>query len=257
MASRRNKLNAKQIQLLKLLYKFRFVTADLVARHKGISRAAVNYSLAVLVAQDYVGKRYDKNYRLSGKGAVYYLALDGLHLLKQNLNLSENVFHAMRKNNTVGDDFVDGYITIMRVYLALRSTYPDTFNIFTTSELGVFDYFPKPKPSLYLSHRTPTKTKQNDFMLDVIEDNRPFVIKKRLQVYSDHFDSGDWGQEPYPKVLLVCFNAWIESKAQKYIESLLEDFDVYTTSKKALLFSDKDNNQIWSDAFEPEKLFSL
>jgi hypothetical protein len=163
----------------------------------------------------------------------------------------------MYKNKTVSELFVSDKLIIMEAYLTLRDSYLDTFNIFTTSELGGFTDLPEPQPSLYLNRKKPSTAKSNDYMLDIIKDNRLFVSKLRLQQYIEHCESGEWGEGDYPAVLLVLPDSRAEEKVLKTIESLLEDFDIYTTTIKALLGPKSDNKAIWSESVEPDELLSL
>lgn len=257
MAKRKSKLNEKQLQLLKLLYKFRFVSAALVARHKGVRKSAVNNAFTILMDHGLIDRRYEISYRIQGKGATYYLTPEALRFLRDKYKLNEVVLHSMYKNKSVSDTFVDDNLTLMLAYLNLRDAYPGIFNIFTKSELGDFDYFPEPKPNLYLSRKTVSDDKNGDYMLDIFNDNRLFIIKKRIQVYIDHFDSGEWGDEEYSTILLVCPDPRTEERVQKYIESLLEDFELYTTTKKALLDKQSKETEIWTDAINPENLIDL
>lgn len=257
MSSRRNKLNAKQISLLKLIYKFRFVTADLIAVHKSMSRSAVNYALAILVDQEYLGRRYDNSYKIAGKSAAYYLTSKSIQFLKESFTLNNKVLMNMYKNKTVSDNFIDEKLLAMRTYLALRESYPDVFNIYTPQELGGFNDLPDPKPSLYLHRIKPSESKPNDYVLDIISDSRLFIIKKRVQAYIEHCDSKVWGEDAYPTVLLVLGNSRAEYNVLKYTEPLLEDFDIYATTIKRLQGSDGNNNGIWSDAVETDRLIML
>jgi len=257
MANRRNKLNDKQIQLLQLLYKFRFVTAELVAKHKGIRRSAVNNAFSILLDQELIARHYDNSYKIQGRGATYYLTPKALRLLRGSYKLNENVFRTLLKNKRLSDGFIDDNLTIMAAYLKLREAYPGIFNIFTVSELGDFDYFPEPKSSLYLSRKEPVNGLPSEYMLDIFRDNRKFILKKRIDVYIEHYATGDWGEGEYPTILLVCPDSRSEEYAQKYVESLLEDFDFLTTTKSALLNKHSLETAIWTDVFNPEKLISL
>jgi predicted transcriptional regulator len=257
MVTRRNKLNDNQIKLLKLLYKFRFVTAELVAEHKAIRRSAVNNSFSILLDQELIARRYDNSYKLQGKGATYYLTPKAVRLLRDSYKLNETTSRTMLKNKRLSEVFVKHNLTIMAAYLNLRGTYPDIFNVFSKSELGDLDYFPEPKPDLYLSRKKPGGNAHNEYMLDIFSDNRLFIIKKRIDVYIDHYDSGDWGEEEYPTILLVCPDSRTEQRTQKYVESLLEDFDLLTTTKDALLNKHTKETAIWTDVFNPEELIGL
>ncbi len=257
MRSPRYKLNTKQTSLLKLIYKFRFVTADLVAVHKDMSRSATNYSLAILVDQEYLGRRYDNSYKIAGKSAVYYLTAKAIRLLKESLTLDDKVVRTMANNKTVSDNFIDEKLNAMRTYLVLRESYPDIFDVFTPQELGGFSDLPDPKPSLYLHRKTSSESMPNDYMLDIISDSRLFIVKKRVQTYIEHCESKKWGKSAYPTVLLVLATPRAEYTVLKYTEPLLEDFDIYATTTKRLLGPDGNNIDIWSDSVEEDELISL
>ena len=257
MSTHRKHLNPNQVQLLKLLYKFRFVSSDLLAKYKKLSRKNISNSLNILLDQDLVDRLYDKSFKLRGKAAIYFLTPTGLKKLKEYLVLNDNVVHAMYKNKAVSEDFINNQLLVLEVCTALQRLYPYTFNIFTRSELAQFDYFPEPKPYLYLSRKKPISEKQNDYLLDIITDNRKFIIKKQIQTYINHHDSGDWGDEEYPTVLLLCATPRIEENALKFTESLLEDFDFYTSNTERLLDPNTNGDDVWSDAVEEDELTSL
>jgi len=65
------KLTAQQQRVLKLLFKFRFVSAQLLVEVIGINRRSVYEVLEYLVKQNLVTKVYKSEYRLHGKPAYY------------------------------------------------------------------------------------------------------------------------------------------------------------------------------------------
>ncbi len=257
------RLNQKQWHLLKMCYKFRFVTAALLARYKKVRVSAVNKSLVVLVDAGYLGRKYDKDYRIQGKGAVYYLTPKSLALLKDLETTEDNVLHAQYKNKTASSAFIDQNLNALSVYLSLRNTYPETFHIFTKPELAAYGYFPLPRPTLYLN-RVQRATKQpNEYMLELFPDTQFFVIKKRLDALVEHFDSGDWeagAETEYPTILLVAPDARTEQKLQDqsvkiFDNSGIDDLTILTTTLNALKTASQP--EIWSDVNEPGKLAGL
>ena len=68
---RRNKLNAKQIQLLKTIYKFRFITLSLLAQYRHSDQSSLNRNLQRLVDQKYIIKQYDNSYRIDQDTACH------------------------------------------------------------------------------------------------------------------------------------------------------------------------------------------
>src|SRR5476651_1690597 len=82
--SHRNRLNQKQLEILHLIYRFRFVTTKLVAECQGKSGGpAVYASLTNLADQGHIGRRYEPEYRLRGQYAAYYLLPDGVRALRR------------------------------------------------------------------------------------------------------------------------------------------------------------------------------
>lgn len=262
--NQRNSLNVKQIHMLKLMYKFRFVDISSLSRYKGIVSYSCNKSLNILLDQGYVGRHYNKHYKLQGKSAQYYLASKSIKLLRDEHNLDKQVLRAMYKNKSLSSDFVDYNIGVLTAYLNLRDCYPDTFHMFTKSELGGADYFPDPKPSLYLHRIKQSNTLTNDYLLDIFTNSPFFVIKKRIATYLEHFESGDWESESktsYPTLLFACPDSRGEDNLQRHLQKLMDnagidDLYIFTTTTKALL-SAEPGTKIWTNVLCPEKLKDL
>jgi len=261
----KTKLNDKQVHLLKMMYKFRFVSSSVLAGYKGVRVSAINKSLNILVDHGYIARNYRKDYRILGKGASFYLKPKGLTYLRDNFKLNEKVLHAMYKNNSVGQAFIDHNLAVLSVYLALRNSYPDTFHIFTKTELADYNYFPVPLPDLYLNRIKPLSNNQNEFIVEVLTDSQFYVAKKRFACFLEHFDSGEWEAEvetSYPIILFVCPDSRIEKRLQNHIANVLDgagidDLGIYTTTNRALVGQKEANKAIWSSVYEPEKLISL
>jgi hypothetical protein len=74
----------KQLAVLKQLYRFRFGTNDLLARSLDLKDGRyIHMRLDALVRQEYIGKNYDRSYKLKGKPAIYYLLPKAFAALKQ------------------------------------------------------------------------------------------------------------------------------------------------------------------------------
>ena len=258
-------LNPKQIHILKLIYKFRFVTAPLLAEYKGLkSRKAMYTALERLLKQEYLGKRTDSNSLFQNKGGRYFLTSQARKLLRTDYGVPEKNLETLSKNKSVSEGFVDKQVDVLRLFLNLGRIYPDIFDMFTKTELAIHDYFPKPTPNLYLNRFQPTQdNKHNEYLLDLLLYDPLFLLKKRVDTYIEHYDSDEWEDEAktkYPGILLVCPDSSIEFKIQNYVKKVLEDRGMddemffYTTTLRALGGAEE---QVWSNVFEPEKLISL
>ena len=247
-------LRDSQVQTIKLLFKFRYATHHQLARHRDASIPVTFRILQRLIARGYVERSdYSNLDRIDRKRAYYYLSKRGIQYLRENYTANPSVLRSYYKNKALSESFVAHNLSIFDAYLSLRSLYEDTFDIFSKAELAIFDYFPDPLPDLYLHNK---QDQGKSYMLCLFSDSPLWIIKKRVKAYTEHFDSGDWPDEEYPDVLLVCPDQRTEFKLQQYLEPLLEDFDFYTTTTKALL-SEKLEKAIWSDPVEPEKLKCL
>lgn len=245
-----------QIELLKLLYKFRFTTAPLLAEHKHKSLVTITQSLKTLLDKKYIARNYTPAYKLAGRGAEYYLTNEGIRYLRQNYKLSESVLHAMYKNKTIGQPFIKKCLLIYQVYIQLQKQYPDTFTILSRSELAEAEGFPEPLPDLYFYND------KNDYILDIFNDNLFYLVKKRIDQLIKHFEGDDWPESTYPTLLLVFPDSRIEAKAQTYIEKIKDDnyiedseLTILTTTVKAL--AEGRENAVWSSSSDSKQLQKL
>ena len=101
------KLSGQQQRILKLLFKFRFVSAGLLAMVMGIRREGVYQVLEQLVSKGLVTKVYKAEYRIDRKPAYYYLNKSGVTAVRKLMDAKESVVHALYKNDEMTDDFVN------------------------------------------------------------------------------------------------------------------------------------------------------
>jgi hypothetical protein len=68
-------LSEKQINLLIIIYRFRFVTALLLGQYKNITAQSMKRSLNILEDSGYIDKRYSSSYKLQGKSTTLLTAV--------------------------------------------------------------------------------------------------------------------------------------------------------------------------------------
>lgn len=267
--TKHNSLNPKQIRILKLVYKFRYITVPLLVEYKEAkSLASLREGLQLLVDQEYLGRRYSSSYKLQGIAARYFLAPKALTYLRDAHGFNETVLHAMYRNKTASEGFIDHNLDVFQAYIKLSANYPDTFDIYTKQELSSFEQLPSPLPDLYLRRRIVSKTLPNHYVLDISKDVQFFILKKRFDQYLEHFESGDWETEStnnYPTILIACLDPRLEEKLKAYVEKVLsntgiDDLYMYITTIKALLDTGTSNQAIWtkvSDSDETSTIVTL
>lgn len=245
------KSHSIHIQTLTLIYKFRYISNPLLAEVRHINRTVAFRTLETLYQKGLLNKRFDKSYKLLGKPASYSLNIKGINYLKEHMELNKNYAHTHYKNNINSERFITESLDILRTFVILNESYPDTFTAFTKAEMTAFsDKFPKPLPHLYLNRMKPESERPNYYMLDILTGLDKKVIAARIDKYVKHFEEGDWTEKEHPVILLVVSDAYIERETLKIIDSMkdssyIEDDElVFMVTTQKALFSE--NKNIWT-----------
>lgn len=225
----RKKLNAEQLEVLELLYKFRFGSNDLIAQYFGKKdRSFVFKRLSILLEQGLIGKRFDSSYRIQGKPAAYYLTPAGARALQERRKPDEDAINtkAIYKDKTVKEGFVRHCLDIFAIYNRLRAQHGDRFKFFTKASLNYerFDYFPQPLPDAYIRLRLGGEDKQ--FFLDIYYDSQPFfAAARKIKSYVDYAENGEWEETgtALPVMLAICESPSLQKRLQKRIASNTND----------------------------------
>lgn len=256
---RRRKLNSEQIEVLRLLYKFRFGTNDLFAQYFGKKdRSFVYKRLKILHEQGLVGKRFDSSYRLLGRPAAYYLNPEGARTLQEALGLEVNI-KAIYKDKSVSEQFVSRSLGLFAIHNRLKSEYGDSLKFFTRSDLNRedYDYFLQPLPDAYV------RLDDKQFFLDIFYDTEPsFVAKRRIRQYIKYDEDGDWvaTETELPKVIAVCESKGLAKRVQKYMAKALDD--AWPDSEVSFVFTTKPelmatSQRVWQRTDDSGDMLSL
>lgn len=247
------KPTAKQDYILTLIYKFRFITTHTLANYRNQSDYTVAYrSLEKLKQYGYVLKRHNNYAKIDRKSAIYSLSKAGISYVRKKFTLSELALHAMYKNDRVTTSYAELFVELIHILNRLKYSYINTFDIFTRVELADQDYFPTPRPDLYLRRHDFTG-RPSEFMLFKVDDVLLFMIKKKLKSWLTHYEEEGWDGD-YPTILLICATQSIENRVRDYLLSLELDDElrVLLTTKKAVL--EGDTREIWTD-YRTDQLF--
>lgn len=252
----RKKLNTEQLEVLGLLYKFRFGSNDLIAQYFGKKdRSFVFKRLTILLEQGLVGKRFESSYRIQGKPAAYYLLPAGARALQESRPVRVINIKAIYKDKTVSEEFVEYCLGLFKLYNGLRVRYGDSLKFFTKNQLTQYEYFENFVPSVYM--RLTTNDIEKDFFLEYLQSNKPFFTNiRRIKQYTAYADSGDWEagtESDFPNVLLVCDSPSLQKRLLKKASSLLEDAD---DELKFFATTQADGDQ-WLDFADPDELLAL
>ena len=261
----KSKLNSKQLYLLILIYKFRYVNSKLISKYIGLTASTVNSSLKILVDLGYISRFYDKSYKLAGKGATYYLTLKGINFFKTDPRINLHSLKLMYKNKSLSDVSIDHHLLIIDIYIKFRSKFKDGYLIYGKYEIYGKDPYPNPPPDIFIQKTESFVNARSDFFIDIFEDTPPFVIQKRLKAIMEHLEDGEYQESTkraYPSILIICADEKIEKRLIKPIlyayDSTLEySQPILTTTLKRFNEAKSVDEIVWTNALEPEKIVTI
>jgi len=249
------KLTVQQQRVLKLLFKFRFVSSQLLGQVMGIRRVSVYEVLEKLVSKGLVTKVYKNEYRIHGKPAYYYLNKTGATTVRKLMDVKESVVHALYKNEEATEEFIEHCLRLTQLYASIMLTIPDSSDIFTKAEINRFKQFPKNRPDLYI--RTPDGS---EAIVVLVDEKTPYIIRKRLDEIITHSENEGWDGD-YPRVCFVlrdgnAKNSFLYTTRKKLESMGFDEKEIYilATSLKAIK---EESRLMWSNALNPKKYVSL
>ncbi|MGB4967097.1 MAG: replication-relaxation family protein [Candidatus Saccharimonadales bacterium] len=268
----RRPLNDQQVTVLHSLYWYRFCTSKQLALSLNkSSHKTIQNKLQILEAQDLIGKRYDKSYKLDGRPAEYFITPKGARALEKAKPNTTNTWttKSLYKNKTVSDDFVKHYIAIRETGIRLFEIYgePEAKKLLriTKTYMVQFSEYPAWTPDLYLQYH-PTKNATHHYFLDIWDGTKPFFVTvRKTQNYVKFKEEGEWIEDtPFPAVLAVCEDQKVQKKLNRQMKRILSDawddeLIFATTTKQLLDDATKPTDKIWSkvDADDDAELTSL
>lgn len=257
-------LSTSQLDLLVVLYSFRFNTRSLVsAYYKKPNTTSLYFKFEVLRKHGHITKKFEPSYRFAGREAEYYVTPKGLRALRdaKRIEVTDVMITACYRDRTVTDSFVLQQTLLFRIRNHLTSTYGD-IQYFTSRDIQLLDYFPSPRPDAFMSlknHGTVTR-----FFVEYIpRGTHVRQITHRLKQYTTYFDENTWGvtDTPFPVILYICEDGMTEKGVMRQIRTALykadTDMQFLTTTQKALLGTSKSNFAVWTGIDDPDLLLTL
>lgn len=250
------KLTGQQQRVLKLLFKFRFVSAGLLADVMGIRRASVYEVLEQLVDKGLVAKVYKPEFRIDRKPAYYYLHKTGVTAVRKVMGVKESVVHALYKNDEMSPEFISHSMKLIQCYIAIIRHLPKGTEIFSKTELNRYKQFPKNRPDMYV--RTP----DGQEAVVVLTDDKPaYIIRKRLDEILAHSEDEGWSSGDYPRICFVLRDNSAKYSflfaANKKLDSMGVEEDELRIYAAALQALREGRPRIWSSSLSPKQLTTL
>lgn len=266
MTDRRSVLKQGQIDILELLYKYRFGSRQLLADSLGIKAgSSLHEKLQVLIKHEYIAVRHEKRLKLYGVPAAYYLTPKGLRTLAalpEHKYITNSLIKGGYRDKAVSQAFVDQCLRVYAQTNQLGAFYPN-LKVYLRRDMSRYSYFPSTLPDAFISLSVNGTPKR--FFLDVLPDIMPTKpLYQRVTNYAQFFEEGNWDvvSNELPSLLFVGETSTTERRLQRLIRSALrnaeldEDIAVYTTTFGAIEHVEGEG-AIWTSLDEPDELLSL
>jgi hypothetical protein len=213
-------LNTNQIQNLKTVLKFRYVTTDNLARLQSITSNSAYSALEILTKAGYLEKIYEKSYRLLNKSARYFLTQKALDFLRTqpNSQLDDALWKNSKTDRKKTADFIDLQVAIHATYNDLVDRFGDKIAIDTALDLRAVEGVIKPLPGLLVAPKG-----GKHFFVEVADGQHLFFIRKRIRKYIENYESNEWEWDVYPDVYIIRSSASDRTRLRKFIFALMED----------------------------------
>lgn len=253
----RKRLNQEQVEVLQMLYRFRFASSEQIAQFQAKPNAkAVQKRLKILEDQDLIARRYDKSYKLQGKPAAYYLTPKGARAFATNIERRPDEPLNMKRLYTskgTSESFIAHCRNVLAVYLAFKALYPKQGELIylTKNQLNYdkYDFFPRPLQDAYIHIRKGQAGRH--FLLDIVEDAQPFfVLIRRIKKYLEYAGSGDWDaqcDEPVTVLLVVQHQSVHKRLRKRLAYELRQSYEYlkFATTRLEYILEPKYKGKVW------------
>ncbi len=224
------KVTPKQLEILLLLYRFRFLDRTHIQRflnHKDPRR--INTWLKDLTDRNFVGRRYSNKLKDNTQPALYFLATKSRKLLLDEETTSEKLLKRVYREKTRSERLIDHCLLLANIYFYLQKQSKqsgDKLHFFTKTDLHNHYYLPYKRPDAYIALENQDKQIKRYF-LEIVDEGTPrFMLRSKIAQYIEYFSEQNWQNKtghPFPSILFVCPNETLKSFLHKHIWQVLEE----------------------------------
>lgn len=261
----RSQIKQTQIDILVILYKYRFGSRQLIAKALNSNPSTMYKKLLVLEKHGLINVRQEKRSKLYGIPSAYYLtpkSLKHLQSLADYSFIDQKIIKGSYRDKSVSESTVLYSFAVFDQILAMKRQYP-ALKAFMRRDMARFTYFPDNPPNAFLSLPDGDGTKR--FFYDYIQDNlERKAIYQKIAAYYWFFDSGEWDVTgvDMPTILFVAEKASTERRVTRIIKGVINNIDtdvdlqILITTKRAVEQIDTEP-VIWTSIEDPDDLLAL
>jgi hypothetical protein len=222
-------ITPKQLQILILLYRFRFLTRSQIQfllSHK--NHRLILIWLNDLTTKHYLNRTFTK--QLAAEPTVYWLTTTARTYLKnlENPTIKVSTLNRIWRNKNVSSEYKRKCLFLADVYIMLLTQSKTTDSVLqysTSAELSGTSHLITPAPDAYVAIEQQGSPIQRYF-IDSFMDLPPRVLRARITAYCTYFDSDEWQNhtdKPFPDIVLICPTERLKKHLIYFIKSRLGD----------------------------------
>lgn len=221
------KLKDRQLQILMLLYRFRFLNRIQIQKllnHK--NHTLVIHWLNELVKTKHIVSEFKR--QLGNVPSVYFLGTNGRRELIKRSDVKHKLLKRIYQEKKSSLSFRNHCMAVADIYLSLLSLTEKNkakLTFYTTVDLNDLKYLILPHPDAFFSIQQKEFTKR--YILDVFN---PLAsekwLYKRVKQYFNYYEEEYWqdhNQNPFPEIIFICFDEKTKKTLKKYIMKGLDN----------------------------------
>lgn len=234
MTNKPPKLKDRQLEILMLLYRFRFlnrIQIQQLLNHK--NHTLVIHWLNELKEQKYIVSFFKKE--LGNIPTVYCLGTKARKVLIGKDGIKDKLLKRVYQEKKSSQAFKNHCMTVADIYLSLiklTQTNNAKLTFYTTVDLADIKYLPLPHPDSFFSIKQKEMIKR--YFLDIFNTGVSNKwIYKRIKQYFKYYDENYWqdhNQNPFPEIIFVYYDLKTKKEMERIIRRNLEE-------EPSLLFS--------------------
>ena len=226
------KITNKQIEILNLIYKHRFLNRIQIQQflnHKDHRR--INSWLKDLTEKEYINRK-NSNSVISMTPTIYYAGINAIRYYKSQGEDNANYLKKLYRDNERSQSFINEQIFVADICLTLTAiNYKGEikYSFVTAADCTSnpeYKFMEDLSPQLIFTKKTKAESKQ--YVLVLLDSASPkYMIKKKMKHYIEFFFTNEWEEnlgQPFPTVLFSCETKALMIFAKRTTTKLLDDY---------------------------------
>lgn len=224
------KLTPQQHNILKLIYRYRFLTVPHIQYHLHHQYPhRIRTWLKQLHHQQLLYRNYNRQFGADAHPAIYYLHKNAIQILKQDKQVNPKVLSRIYREPQRSQKFINRCLYFADLAIKLdrqAKTNNQTLTYYTKTDLHNFPFMPTPLPDACTVLKSPDK-KNSRQLIELFEEGTPrYAIRNRLKQYLEYFLSNTWESTTnysFPEIILIAGNTSIQRFLNKQIKEIREE----------------------------------